>query len=77
MSEEQMRNGVKDCVVETLQSGYPPVFEGDPTNRYAVLIESAVAAERERLAVLARDALKWMENAWRILEAEFGPNEKR
>lgn len=48
MSDEEMRDLVKDCGLDW-HRGYMPLFDGDPTNRYAVLIESAVAAERERM----------------------------
>ena len=45
--EEQMRDLVKECGLDW-QRGYMPLFDGDPTNRYAVLIEAVVAAERKR-----------------------------
>jgi hypothetical protein len=49
MTDEQMRDLVKECGLDW-QRGYMPLFDGDPTNRYAVLIESVEAAERERCA---------------------------
>lgn len=47
MTEEQMRNLVKECGLDW-QRGYMPLFAGDTTNRYAVLIEAVEAAERTR-----------------------------
>ena len=47
MTNEQMRNLVKECGLDW-QRGYMPLFDDDPTNRYAVLIEAAMTAERER-----------------------------
>jgi len=49
MTDEQMRDLVKECGLDW-QRGYMPLFDGDPTNRYAVLIEAVEAAERERAA---------------------------
>ena len=56
MTDEQMRDLVKDCGLDW-QRGYMPLFDGDPTNRYAVLIEAVQAAERERIcaAIKAED----------------------
>lgn len=51
MNEEQMRDLVKECDLDW-QRGYVALFEGDDTNRYAVLIAATVAAERERIADL-------------------------
>jgi hypothetical protein len=51
MTDEQMRDVVKDCGLDW-HRGYMPLFAGDPTNRYAVLIEAVEAAERERCAAL-------------------------
>ena len=51
MTDEQMRDLVKDCGLDW-QRGYMPLFDGDPTNRYAVLIEAVEAAERERASNL-------------------------
>jgi len=47
MTDEQMRDLVKDCGFDW-HSGYMPLFDDCPTNRFAVLIESVEAAERER-----------------------------
>lgn len=63
MTDEQMRDLVKDCGLDW-QRGFMPLFDGDPTNRYAVLIESVEAAERERCAKLCEriasaDGLEW------------------
>lgn len=41
MTEEQMRDLVKECGLDW-QRGYMPLFDGDPTNRYAVLICAAL-----------------------------------
>ena len=41
MTDEQMRDMVKECGLDW-QRGYLPLFDGDPTNRYAVLIEAVV-----------------------------------
>ena len=41
MTEEQMRELVKECGLDW-QRGYMPLFDGDPTNRYAVLIEAVL-----------------------------------
>ena len=49
MTEDAMRDLVKDCGLDW-QRGYMPLFDGDPTNRYAVLIESAQAAALEAQA---------------------------
>jgi hypothetical protein len=43
LSDEQMRDLVKECGLDW-QRGYMPLFDGDPTNRYAVLIEAAIEA---------------------------------
>lgn len=51
MTDEQMRDLVKECGFDW-QRGYMPLFAGDPTNRYAVLIEAVLDAERERCAKL-------------------------
>jgi len=62
MPEEQMRDLVKECGLDW-HRGYMPLFDGDPTNRYAVLIEAARSAERERCAKLCEDIgpelLRW------------------
>ena len=51
MNSEQMQELVKESGLDW-HRGYMPPFDGDPTNRYAVLIEAVieatVAAERER-----------------------------
>jgi len=47
MTDEQMQDLVTECGLDW-HRGYMPLFDGDPTNRYAVLIEATVAAERER-----------------------------
>jgi hypothetical protein len=62
MTDEQMRDLVKECGLDW-HFGYMPLFDGDPTNRYAVLIEAAVAAERERCAKLC-ETLYGEEDYW-------------
>ena len=47
MNDDEMREVVKECGLDW-HRGYMPLFDSDPTNRYAVLIEAVVAAERER-----------------------------
>ena len=51
MTDQQMQDLVKECGL-VWHRGYLPLFNGDPTNRYAVLIEAAIAAEREACAAL-------------------------
>lgn len=51
MTDEEMQDLAKECGLDW-QRGYMPLFDDDPTNRYAVLIEAAIAAEREACAVL-------------------------
>jgi len=46
MTDEQMRDLVKECGLDW-QRGYMPLFDDDPTNRYAVLIEAAIDVERQ------------------------------
>jgi hypothetical protein len=54
MTEQELRDLVKDCGLDW-QRGYMPLFDGDPTNRYAVLIEAARAPLLAELAeVLTR-----------------------
>ena len=55
MTDEQKRDLVKECGLDW-QRGYMPLFDDDPTNRYAVLIDAAVAAERERDAAASKQA---------------------
>ena len=43
LTEEQKRDLVKECDLDW-QRGFMPLFDGDPTNRYAVLIEAVEAA---------------------------------
>jgi hypothetical protein len=40
MTEDQVREMVKGCGLDW-QRGYMPLFDGDPTNRYAVLVNAA------------------------------------
>jgi hypothetical protein len=54
MTEDQMRDLVKECGLDW-QRGYMPLFDGDPTNRYAVLIEAALDSEAEDCALVCED----------------------
>jgi hypothetical protein len=54
MTNEQMRDLVKECGLDW-HRGYIPLFEGDETNRYAVLIAEAMRIEREALAKACED----------------------
>lgn len=54
MTDEQMRDLVKECGLDW-QRGYMPLFDGDPTNRYAVLIEAAMAVASKSHAAIARE----------------------
>jgi hypothetical protein len=54
MTDEQMRDLVKECGLDW-QRGYMPLFDDDPTNRYAVLIEAVETAERKRWTRPQRD----------------------
>ena len=47
MKQEQMLDLVKECGLDW-HRGFMPLFDGDPTNRYAVLIDAVLTAERER-----------------------------
>jgi len=57
MNSEQMQELVKESGLDW-HRGYMPLFDGDPTNRYAVLIEAVVAAERERWTLPAAMAVQ-------------------
>lgn len=46
MTNEQMRDLVKECGLDW-HRGFMPLFEGDETNRYAVLIAEAMRIESE------------------------------
>ena len=54
MTNEQMRDLVKECCLDW-NRGYMPLFEGDDTNRYAVLIAEAMRIEREACAKVCDD----------------------
>ena len=45
MTDEQKRDLVKECGLDW-HRGFVPLFEGDETNRYAVLIDAAIRADR-------------------------------
>jgi hypothetical protein len=68
MTEDAMRDLVKDCGLDW-QRGYMPLFDGDPTNRYAVLIESAQAAALEAQAAQI-EALRAEVNSLRLVLGE-------
>jgi hypothetical protein len=53
MTEDQVRELVKECGLDW-HRGYMPLFDGDPTNRYAVLVEAA------RTKAL-QDAARWVD----------------
>lgn len=74
MTDEQMRDLVKECGLDW-QRGYAPLFDGDPTNRYAVLIEAVEAAERERWRQAAEYAAHQLEKArvWGGTEWHYNP----
>ena len=55
MTEEQMRDLVKECGLDW-QRGYMPLFDDDPTNRYAVLIAAAIAEDRRAQPAAEPDA---------------------
>ena len=56
MTYDQMRSLIKSCGLDW-HRGYMPLFDGDTTNRYVVLIEAVEASERERLALFVEN---WM-----------------
>ena len=60
MTDDQMRDLVKECDLDW-QKGYMRMFDDDPTNRYAVLIEAAQAAERERWTDVVAHAVSELE----------------
>jgi hypothetical protein len=53
MTDDQVREMVKECSLDW-QRGYMPLFDGDPTNRYAVLVNAA------RTKAL-QDAARWVD----------------
>lgn len=57
MNEDQVRELVKECGLDW-HRGYMPLFEGDPTNRYAVLV--AAAQDAARIKAL-NDAARWVD----------------
>ena len=66
MTEEQMRDLVRECGLDW-HKGYMPLFDGDPTNRFAVLIAAAIAEDRRAqqaaepvsLTLTMREAICW------------------
>ena len=57
MTNDEMRDLVKECGLDW-HRGFMPLFDDDSTNRYAVLIEAVVSAERERGDAAMRQRLK-------------------
>jgi len=51
VTKDQMRELVKECGLDW-HKGFMPLFDGDDTNRYAVLIEAAMSHEREQCALV-------------------------
>lgn len=73
MTEEEMRELVKECGLDW-KHGYVPLFDGDPTNRFAVLIEAVEASTRVRLAgeIVAPKPDGRARIAWWMVFAEIG-----
>ena len=51
LTPEQIQELVKECGLDW-KRGYMPLFDGDPTNRYAVLVEAVEAPLLARIAEL-------------------------
>lgn len=49
MKDERVIELVKECGLDW-RRGFVPLFDGDPTNRYAVLVEAVAAETREECA---------------------------
>lgn len=49
MTLDEMRGLVKECGLDW-NRGFVPLFGGDPTNRYVVLIDAVAAKTREECA---------------------------
>ena len=56
MTKEQIRDLVKECGLDW-HRGFMPLFEGDETNRYAVLIAEAMRIEREACLAAVRGVM--------------------
>jgi hypothetical protein len=54
MTNEQMRDLVKECGLDW-HRGFMPLFEGDETNRYAVLIAEAMLIESDACVKACED----------------------
>ena len=67
LTDEQMQALVKECGLDW-QRGYMPLFDDDPTNRYAVLIEAAIGQATAELRA-ERDALVQATGSGLVLEA--------
>ncbi len=51
---KEMRDLVGECGLDW-QRGYMPLFEGDPTNRYAVLIEAAIDKQEKLISFIMKE----------------------
>jgi len=51
---EEMRDLVRECGLDW-QKGYMPLFEDDPTNRYAVLIEAAIDKQEKLISFIIKE----------------------
>lgn len=51
---EEMRDLVRECGLDW-QRGYMPLFEGDPTNRYEVLIEAAIDKQEKLISFIMKE----------------------
>lgn len=49
-----MRDLVRECGLDW-QKGYMPLFEDDPTNRYAVLIEAAIDKQEKLISFIIKE----------------------
>lgn len=65
LTDEQMRDLVKECGLDW-HRGFMPLFDDDPTNRYAVLIAAATASLLERIAELERELAQASKDAERL-----------
>lgn len=54
MKTEEMRDLVRECGLDW-QKGYMPLFEDDPTNRYAVLIEAAIDKQEKLISFIIKE----------------------
>ena len=82
MSPDQMQALVRECGLDW-QRGYVPLFDGDPTNRYAILIEAAQrgsddmgAALRKELQIAVRECCNqyWYDGHYERVKRLYGIN---